>query len=948
MIVAPLRIGAWALPTATDADAPAIPTRAFPPTAAVAVLLQTRLDRPHIHAIEDRVHAGNAIDQLDDLVGQLFVINVAGQLDDARADGLDINRLVTRASIGAQPSDYAFFKAMHITTQCDAVLLADFDRRENPRRDRHARTHPENPQSGLVPLLALQSHTTPHVIYRRDADTRVGCKSQTSRNLAELGEKRVAWTLINTLTFIPRSSWLISPTNKRKTGMRVPGPTWGEVLRAPFNIETLTAASSYVAAVRPRLFGARGGASTANADLRLLFGASPTVLCLTNASGRVRAITPNAARVLGEACDRAAELNVGAAELLQADALEVQTVLDDLSRSDALASHVWTLKTRAPSGESRWLELAGRNLLFDPEVGALLFEIRDVTRDHALNERQHVLGHALEQSTDAVIVTNAQGFIEYVNSAFEQVSGYRLAELRGRTPGMLKADRQAPEFYQRMWTELKKGAVFRGEIANRKKNGEIYYEDIVIEPVCDAKGNVTHFVSSARDITLRKRTETQSDSAAFYDSVTSVSTFKLLRERSRQILALARRHGLTAALLHVDLKGLAAVNASHGRAIGDELLRKFADRLKQGLRESDAIARLDNDEFLILLSDVAEEDATARVVRRLRESVSRPYQIKDQSLNIGASFGVALYPQDATTFDELLEYSMLATKRALSASTGYEFYNKQVTEITTERLSLEDDLRWAWDHKQFVLHYQPVVALNSGRVIGAEALARGHIIGMEALARWPHMQRGEILPAQFIPMAERTGRIVALDRWAIATAAKQVAAWSQDGWQGWVAVNLSARSLHDADLPAYISQCFDANGLGPGRLILEITESAAMRDTEMTARILKELRAAGVLIALDDFGIGHSSLAYLKHFPVDILKLDRNFVEDIGRANKQELLIETMITLAHKIGAQVVAEGVEAASQLGWLKDAGCDFAQGYLVGRPQPAESAFNVSAIL
>ena len=203
-----------------------------------------------------------------------------------------------------------------------------------------------------------------------------------------------------------------------------------------------------------------------------------------------------------------------------------------------------------------------------------------------------------------------------------------------------------------------------------------------------------------------------------------------------------------------------------------------------------------------------------------------------------------------------------------------------------------------------------------------------------------------IAPAQFIPVAERTGRIVALDRWAIATAARQAALWSQEGWHGWVSVNLSARSLHDADLPAYLRRCFEANELAPGRIILEITESSAMRDTEMTARILSELREAGARIALDDFGVGHSSLAYLKHFPVDILKLDHNFTCDIGRAGKQEALIETVITLAHKIGAQVVAEGVEAERQLLWLKNAGCDFAQGYLVGRPQPAEVAFAISA--
>jgi diguanylate cyclase (GGDEF)-like protein/PAS domain S-box-containing protein len=728
-----------------------------------------------------------------------------------------------------------------------------------------------------------------------------------------------------------------------------PGLPWGQALSAPVSKDVIIAATSLFAmAMRPRLFGSRNNASAAEASLKTLFLASPSVLTLTDASGRIRAITPNAARILGEATDRAAELDLTLGEILQPEnTFEVQPLLDDLSRTDANDTRTWTLKTRAPSGEARWLELIGRNMLFDADVAALLFEVRDVTRDHAVNERHHLLGHALEHSTDAVIVTNVAGFIEYVNPAFERVSGYRLAELRGRTPSVLKSDRQQPEFYQRMWAKLRDGEPFRAEVANRKKTGEIYYEDLIVEPVTDNEGTVTHYISCGRDITDRKRNEMNADSAAFYDGVTGVSSFKLLRERSKQILALARRHGLTAALLHVDVKGLKKLNGSYGRDVGDELLRKFADRLKQGLRESDAIARLESDEFLILLSDVAEADATARVVRRLSENVSRPFQIKDHSLNVDSTFGVALYPQDATTFDELLEYSILANKRAAQATNGYEFYKKETTELTHERLTIEDELRWAWERKQFVLHYQPVIALASERVIGAEALARGSVIGMEALARWPHMDRGQIMPAHFIPVAERTGRIVALDRWAIATAARQAASWSEEGWNGWVSVNLSARSLHDADLPAYLKRCFETHELKPGRIVVEITESAAMRDTEITARIMGELRDAGVLIALDDFGVGHSSLAYLKHFPVDILKLDHNFIHDIGQTAKQELLIDTMINLAHRIGAEVIAEGVEVETQLNWLRNAGCDYVQGYLLGRPQPADAAFNVSEI-
>jgi diguanylate cyclase (GGDEF)-like protein/PAS domain S-box-containing protein len=473
-------------------------------------------------------------------------------------------------------------------------------------------------------------------------------------------------------------------------------------------------------AIRPRLFGKPTPAADAEQErLRALLLASRSVLCLVDGLGIVRGLTPNAERELGPAAARVVELEQSLAELLQLEMPgDVQRAVEELAALQAGQMQSWTLRSRAYNGDVRWLEITGVNNLFDPQLSGFVVEVRDVTAAHSAHNRHDLAGAALETSPDAVIITNAQGFIEYVNPSFEKISGYRLADLRGRTPSLLKSDRQDPEFFQRMWAALKTGASFRGEVANRKKSGEVYYEDFQVQPIADGDGVITHYISIGRDITERKRHESSSESAAFFDPTTGISTFKLLRERSRQMLALARRHGHTAALVHVDINGLSSVNDTLGRDIGDQLLRKVADRLKQGLRESDTIARLRDDEFLILLSDVAEEDATARVVRRLKDSVSRPFQIREHSVNCGASFGVSLYPQDATTFDEMLEYAALAMKRAQGTGSGYEFYRKELTEITLERLSLEDDLRWAWDRKQFVLHYQPVIGLNNNKMIG--------------------------------------------------------------------------------------------------------------------------------------------------------------------------------------------------------------------------------------
>ena len=426
---------------------------------------------------------------------------------------------------------------------------------------------------------------------------------------------------------------------------------------------------------------------------------------------------------------------------------------------------------------------------------------------------------------------------------------------------------------------------------------------------------------------------------AYFDDVTGLPRLTLLRLRARQLLALARRRGETAALLHVDIDRLEVVNQTRGRSTGDELLRAVGRRIQDNVRESDTLCRLEEDEYIVLLSEVADGNAAGRVAHRLGQALSLPYRLGGEDLDARVHLGLALYPQDAVTLDALLEDAAVALKRAKATDATFEFVGQEQSEVSRDSLSLESDLGWAWNDDQFTLHYQPILSVGTGRMVGAEALARGTVVGVEALARWIHPVRGTISPAQFIPLAERTGRIVALDRWAVATAARQAAAWVLRGWAGWVSVNLSARSLHDPDLPDYVGRTLRSHGLAWDRVVLEVTETTAMRDPHVTAKVLRRLREAGALIAVDDFGIGHSSLAYLKHFPVDLLKLDRSFVAEVGKGTLDEELVEVMINLAHRIGARVVAEGVERDEQFEWLRTAGCDFIQGFLVGRPVPPD---------
>jgi diguanylate cyclase (GGDEF)-like protein/PAS domain S-box-containing protein len=698
-------------------------------------------------------------------------------------------------------------------------------------------------------------------------------------------------------------------------------------------LEPVTATSAAAALLKRPVFGGPRTARSIAADLRGL-AAGDSVVCLIDPQGLITAITSNAGTVIGPACERAAELTLRLADIIMPE--------DPASFETRLRHHVeqqytarLRVRCRGTGTAPRWFDIECRSMLDVPEVRGVIVELHDVTAHADQDALRTVVASAFATMTDSVIVTDSAGVIQWVNRAFETVTGYASIDVVGRSPSILKSGTHRPDFFANLWEVLRSGQPFAADIVNRRRDGSLYHEDVTITPVFDSAGVITNYVSVARDITARKALELHLEDRAYFDILTGVANQRLLQERSKQILALARRHGKTAALLHIDIHRLRSLNQVHGRDAGDSVLRSIADRLKQGLRESDTLARLPGDEFLVLLSEVSEDESTARVVRRLKESLTRPYRIGEQTLTVEAHVGVALYPQDATTFDELQECAELAMERARVSTGPFEFYRRELSELTQQKLSLEDDLGWAWDHDQFVLHYQPIVATSSGEVVGAEALARGSMVGLEALARWPHLERGMMSPAYFIPLAERTGRIIALDRWAIATAVKQGSAWAAQGWNGWVSVNLSARSLHDSELPGYVQRTLEAQNLAAKHLVIEITESAAMRDPAATAAVLRALKEIGVIIAVDDFGIGHSSLAYLKHFPVDLLKLDSSFIADLGTDTKDEQLLEIMIGLAHRIGARVVAEGVERQEQMDWLTAAGCDFIQGYLVGKP-------------
>jgi diguanylate cyclase len=430
------------------------------------------------------------------------------------------------------------------------------------------------------------------------------------------------------------------------------------------------------------------------------------------------------------------------------------------------------------------------------------------------------------------------------------------------------------------------------------------------------------------------------DRSSAFDPVTGLPRDAVLAERARPMLALARRHNRSIAVgrLSIDSGG----NGENGPAqarLDPRVLQTVAARLRSTLRDTDVVGRLVEGSFALVLQEVEPDESLGRVANRVLDKLTEPIPLGGAEVTVAARMGMALFPRDASGWEELVGFAATALSRAHETRTPFAFYEPGFSTRTRNRMRLEKEFLEASDAAELLLHYQPVVTAEGGKVVGAEALARGQVMGIEALARWPHRDRGLVAPSEFIPIAEATGRILNLDRWAVATALRQASGWWAKGWEGWVSVNLSTRSVGDPELVPFVAGLLEEYSVQPDRLMLEITETTAMRDPEATIVILRKLKQLGVRIAIDDFGAGHSSLGYLRRMPVDLIKLDRIFLQNLGSEERDRWVVESIVALAHRLGAQIVAEGVEQPEDLEWLRGAGCDLVQGFLLGRPAPPE---------
>ncbi len=532
---------------------------------------------------------------------------------------------------------------------------------------------------------------------------------------------------------------------------------------------------------------------------------------------------------------------------------------------------------------------------------------------------------------EGIMITNKDGIIQTVNPAFSAITGYTKNEALGLTPRFLRSDKEPAERYQQMWHSLNTQGSWQGELWNQRKNGEVYPQWMSISSL-PGGDDQEQYVALFVDISEQKRREACIEHQAYHDALTSLPNRRLFHDRLEQALVQAERNACSLAVLFIDLDRFKLINDTLGHTIGDQLLQAVATRLSETIRREDTVARLGGDEFTVLLPRIDKRQDAQRTVQKIIAAFQQPFTIAGQNLHISLSVGIALFPGDGETPERLMKNADSAMYRTKSdGRNGYHFYTQKMNTGAKRQLMLENDLHTALARNELVPFYQL-----------QQDAAQHKVTGMEVLLRWQHPQHGTVMPGEFIGLAEESGLIVPIGRWVLEQACQQAKAWLDAGYGDFtLAVNLSARQLQQPDLLQIVQQILQRTGLPAQNLELEITENLLLNDTERNIALLHRLHDLGIRLALDDFGTGYSSLSYLKKFPFDLLKIDQSFVRGLPDNQEDAALVDTIITMGHKLGMQVIAEGVETREQRAFLQRLGCDLIQGYLISKPLPAAQA-------
>jgi diguanylate cyclase (GGDEF)-like protein/PAS domain S-box-containing protein len=533
---------------------------------------------------------------------------------------------------------------------------------------------------------------------------------------------------------------------------------------------------------------------------------------------------------------------------------------------------------------------------------------------------------ALESTANAIVITDRQGSIQWVNPAFTVLTGYTAEEALGQEPSFLKSGAHDAHFYQTLWNTILSGAVWRGEITNRRKDGTPYVEEMTITPVRSDKGEITQFIAIKVDITDRKTAEEQVKFLAYYDALTGLPNRTLFRDRLSKALASARRRKEKVALLFLDLDRFKTINDSLGHSVGDLLLKEVAERLKKWAREQDTVARLGGDEFVVVLTALMDIGDAAVAADRILKAMTPDCIVQGHLLSISCSLGISVFPDNGREPETLLKNADAAMYCAKEQGrNNFQFFTQEMNVQAVERMTLENSLRVALERNELFLVYQPQMDIATGQITGAEALLR-----------WQHPVLGLVPPDKFIPIAENSGLIIPIGEWVLKTACVQARQWQDEGLPAIpVAVNVSAIQLRHNRFLQVVEKVLDEAGLRSQYLELELTEGLLFSNADLTLSLLQELSEMGLKLSIDDFGTGYSSLSYLRHFPVCKLKIDRSFVQAMTVNSDDAAITSTIINMGKSLNLTVIAEGVENEEQMSFLRDHGCDEIQGYYFSRP-------------
>lgn len=549
-------------------------------------------------------------------------------------------------------------------------------------------------------------------------------------------------------------------------------------------------------------------------------------------------------------------------------------------------------------------------------------------------EHELRIAAAAFEMQEAVIVADADNVIERVNRAFTRITGYESTEVIGKTPKILRSGYHNTTFYEEMWREIAEQGYWEGEVWNRRKDGVVYPQWLTVSAVKNAEGSVTHYVSSGQDITEDKEAEKKIHHLAFYDPLTDLANRRLLVDRLGRALALSSRNDTYGAVLMLDFDHFKILNDTRGHAAGDTLLVEAAKRLKSGVRDSDSVARMGGDEFIVVLEglDNDEDTASGEAVRRahqLQSALNKPYHLPEAAdYRIGVCVGIALFKGYELLVDDLLKQADVALYEAKSAGrSALRFFNPERQRAIEVRAQMEEELRRALHNDEFQLYYQPQVD------------RRGKVTGAEALLRWIVPGRETISPAEFIPVAEESGQILAISNWVMDAALKQLRAWQDRASTRHLtlSINISAKHFHQPEFVDELRGHLDRTGADPAYLYLELTENVGLQPIDRVMRQFSTLKGLNIRFSIDDFGTGYSSLSYIQRLPVNQIKIDRAFIEGLPDDPNGAAVVRAVLAMSHAFNLTVIAEGVETEAQRDFLQDEGCDAYQGFFFGRPLP-----------